>query len=187
MQQPPQYFPTRGKRTAQGRETKVSFTPGDDALILQLLGGPQSDWNQIAHQLPPHTAHQCQEHYQNYLRPGLVFGPFTDEEDDLLIRLCLQHGTKWKTIAASFQDRHDDRSPESLRNRGRLFRRKGRLPGPAPLIAPSPAPAPLPVPPADSESDSETDPSFVNAWEEPAIDLEYVGDEYSYEYFEFIV
>ncbi|CAE7882868.1 myb, partial [Symbiodinium sp. KB8] len=49
---------------------------------------------------------QCLHRWQKVLKPGLVKGPWTVEEDDRLTELVTKYGTKdWSLIATNFKGR----------------------------------------------------------------------------------
>lgn len=53
------------------------------------------------------TARQCRERWKNYLSPDVRNGPWTIEEDNLLLELVPKMGTQWAKIAKSFNSRTD--------------------------------------------------------------------------------
>ena len=82
------------------------FTKEEDHLLKLLVSAqPQPKWSEIAKNFQNRTARQCRERYNNYLRPDLINGPWTKEEDDLLIELFERHGPKWSLISQSFNSR----------------------------------------------------------------------------------
>ncbi|KAL8031418.1 hypothetical protein ABFX02_13G022800 [Erythranthe guttata] len=50
----------------------------------------------------------CRLRWVNYLKPGLKRGKFTEDEEDLIIKLHDQLGTKWSAIAAKLPGRTDN-------------------------------------------------------------------------------
>ena len=49
---------------------------------------------------------QCLHRWQKVLRPGLIKGPWTKEEDDSVVQLVAQHGvTSWSFIARQLKGR----------------------------------------------------------------------------------
>ena len=58
------------------------------------------NWKKIAQSLPNRSDVQCLHRWQKVLRPGLVKGPWTAEEDHRLIQLVTEHGVKrWSFLA----------------------------------------------------------------------------------------
>jgi hypothetical protein len=64
------------------------------------------NWKLIAHYLPGKTEVQCLHRWTKVLDPGLMKGPWTVEEDMLLLQIVQRTGPKkWSTIAAHFPGR----------------------------------------------------------------------------------
>ena len=58
------------------------------------------NWKKIAEVLPGRTDVQCLHRWQKVLNPSLIKGPWTEEEDRLVVQLVHQHGPqKWTQIA----------------------------------------------------------------------------------------
>ncbi|KAK8891111.1 hypothetical protein M9Y10_028316 [Tritrichomonas musculus] len=92
---------------------RTRFTKAEDELLKQLVNSQeQPNWNEIAIHMKHRTARQCRERYNNYLRPNLINGPWTPEEDELLIDLYDKYGPKWALISQSF----NSRSPVNIKN-----------------------------------------------------------------------
>ena len=92
-----------GKR----RASMGKWTEGEDSLLriaVAEYGG--KSWKKIASELPGRTDVQCLHRWQKVLKPGLIKGPWTPEEDDTVIRLVKTHGhKKWSYIARQLQGR----------------------------------------------------------------------------------
>jgi hypothetical protein len=64
------------------------------------------NWKLITSAVPTRTDVQCLHRWQKVLRPGLVKGPWTPEEDDAVRRLVATFGTKkWSEISAHLEGR----------------------------------------------------------------------------------
>ncbi|XP_060211545.1 transcription factor RAX2-like [Lycium barbarum] len=50
----------------------------------------------------------CRLRWLNYLRPDIKHGGFTEEEDDIILTLYSQIGSRWSVIAANLQGRTDN-------------------------------------------------------------------------------
>lgn len=50
----------------------------------------------------------CRLRWVNYLRPGIKRGPFTAEEDEVILRLRSVHGNRWSFIATELPGRTDN-------------------------------------------------------------------------------
>jgi hypothetical protein len=84
------------------------FTPKEDELLKSLverLG--TTDWSVIARQMRGRNTRQCRERWQNYLRPGIRNGPWTQQEEELLLVKYVEYGPLWRTIATFLPPRTD--------------------------------------------------------------------------------
>ena len=87
---------------------RAQFTDEEDAKLIELVETyGDRNWKNIADKMPGRNTRQCRERYQNYLSPNLDKGPWTNEEDTLLICKYIELGSKWKTIALYFPKRTD--------------------------------------------------------------------------------
>ncbi|CAI9088894.1 OLC1v1023345C1 [Oldenlandia corymbosa var. corymbosa] len=50
----------------------------------------------------------CRLRWENYLKPGVKRGNYTPEEDELILKLYQQYGTKWSVIASKLPGRTDN-------------------------------------------------------------------------------
>nr|AGO33166.1 MYB transcription factor [Narcissus tazetta subsp. chinensis] len=81
----------------------------DDRLIAHIKAHGEGCWRSL-----PKAAgllrcgKSCRLRWINYLRPDLKRGNFTEEEDDLIIKLHSLLGNKWSLIAGRLQGRTDN-------------------------------------------------------------------------------
>lgn len=84
------------------------FTPDEDMIIVTMVNLQNvKDWNHIASCLNGRSPRQVRERYRNYLTPGIINGPWTREEDDLLKKLFNSIGSKWSQISKHFPNRSE--------------------------------------------------------------------------------
>ena len=100
------YTPT----TTNGKKRRASmgkWTEAEDELLRQTVQVHEGkNWKSIAERLPGRTDVQCLHRWQKVLKPGLVKGPWTKEEDETVINLVRKHGQKqWSFIAKQLQGR----------------------------------------------------------------------------------
>jgi hypothetical protein len=98
----------RARRHAQ-KIVRRAFTPEEDAKLVEIVTQrPHLNWQEIAPHLPGRSARQCRERWVEYLKPGIRVEPWTDLEDNLLLRQIELHGHRWATIAQGFWQRSDN-------------------------------------------------------------------------------
>ncbi|TKY58282.1 Myb-related protein 3R-1 [Spatholobus suberectus] len=83
------------------RSTKGQWTPEEDDILqkaVQRFKG--KNWKKIAECFKDRTDVQCLHRWQKVLNPELVKGPWSKEEDEIIIELVRQNGPKkWSSIA----------------------------------------------------------------------------------------
>ncbi|OHT09792.1 hypothetical protein TRFO_21141 [Tritrichomonas foetus] len=110
---------------------KSKFTPEEDEILRTVVEEcGQSDWVEIAKRMPNgRNARQCRDRWQNYLSPDVVNGPWTEDEEALLVQKYNEIGPYWKQIATFFPTRTDIniKSRWNLRERRLKKAEKNRL------------------------------------------------------------
>lgn len=83
------------------RSTKGQWTPEEDETLRKAVQRFQGkNWKKIAECFKDRTDVQCLHRWQKVLNPELVKGPWSKEEDDVMIELVNKYGPKkWSTIA----------------------------------------------------------------------------------------
>eukprot|EP00977_Amphora_coffeiformis_P014096 scaffold3849_cov179-Amphora_coffeaeformis.AAC.34 len=89
------------------RASMGKWTEDEDEKLRQAVkefGG--KNWKRIASKLSGRSDVQCLHRWQKVLRPGLIKGPWTPEEDETVVQLVKVHGTKkWSLIARQLNGR----------------------------------------------------------------------------------
>ncbi|OHS96325.1 hypothetical protein TRFO_09951 [Tritrichomonas foetus] len=67
-----------------------------------------NNWAKLAQFLPGRVGKQCRERWRNFLDPNVKHEPWTQEEDDKLIRLHEAYGNHWVKIALFIPGRSDN-------------------------------------------------------------------------------
>ncbi|KAL6619111.1 hypothetical protein ACP70R_034250 [Stipagrostis hirtigluma subsp. patula] len=97
------------KRRTSGpvRRAKGGWTPEEDETLRKAVHAFKGrHWKKIAAYFPDRTEVQCLHRWQKVLDPELIKGPWTQEEDDIIISMVKKHGPKkWSLIARSLDGR----------------------------------------------------------------------------------
>ncbi|KAK8880380.1 hypothetical protein M9Y10_003051 [Tritrichomonas musculus] len=97
---------------------RTHFTKDEDEKIRELVKKfGTKNWPVVAAFMKGRTAKQCRDRYSNYLIPGIFQGEWSKEEDELLIKLYKEIGSKWSVI----QNYFPKRSSNSIKNRWHYF------------------------------------------------------------------
>lgn len=85
----------------ENHRPKNNWSKEEDVMLSKAVAQNKGrNWKRIAESLPGRTDVQCLHRWQKVLNPELVKGPWTDDEDNLVLRLVAEHGPqKWTSIA----------------------------------------------------------------------------------------
>jgi hypothetical protein len=110
---------------ARPGQFKVKFSSADDDRLREIVGEiGTGQWNVVADRMPPRTARQCKERWNNYINPAINNIEWTQTEDQLLEQKQAELGANWRSIAKFFATR----SKNNVKNRWlRLQRIKARF------------------------------------------------------------
>lgn len=100
----------RWDKTLRPTIKKGKWSPDEDKALLQAVErfGRQA-WFRIQQHVPGRTDVQCRERYCNVLDPDLRQGPWTIEEDELLLKLVDKHGCgRWSCVSRELPGRTDN-------------------------------------------------------------------------------
>ena len=86
----------------------------EDALILDFVLKNGKHWDMIASLLPNRTTSQISAHWEKCLDPTLVKGPFTSQEDEIIMQFVKEHGPQNWPLIKNFLPA---RSPKQCRER----------------------------------------------------------------------
>ncbi|XP_021771166.1 transcription factor MYB3R-3-like [Chenopodium quinoa] len=99
--------PSHRRTTGPIRRAKGGWTPEEDETLRNAVSTFKGkSWKKIAEFFPDRSEVQCLHRWQKVLNPELVKGPWTQEEDEIIIKLVARYGpTKWSVIAKSLPGR----------------------------------------------------------------------------------
>lgn len=84
--------PKRGKRNP--------WQPHEDAKLIELVDKHGQIWSVLATMLEGRTGKQIRDRYLNILRPNIKKGDWTPQEDQYILALYYQFGTRWCKICS---------------------------------------------------------------------------------------
>lgn len=96
-----------GGSSKTGRINKGRWKKEEDEMLKQAVHTHKGkSWKKISEYFDDRTDVQCLHRWQKVLNPELVKGPWTKEEDDMVIELVNQFGPKrWSVIASHLKGR----------------------------------------------------------------------------------
>ncbi|EAX86936.1 Myb-like DNA-binding domain containing protein [Trichomonas vaginalis G3] len=100
------------------------FTPSEDKKLFNLVNTyGEQNWKVIAEKMN-RTIRQVKERYTLFLSPKINSNIWTDEKDELLMKLAEKHYPHWMIISSYFDGRNDIQ----IKNRyKKLIKRKNRI------------------------------------------------------------
>jgi hypothetical protein len=70
------------------------WTDDEDDLLRTLMKQFGKQWSAIANQMPNRSATQIAARWEKCINPSLTKGPFTSDEDSLIVAFVAEHGTR---------------------------------------------------------------------------------------------
>jgi hypothetical protein len=102
---------------------KAPFTREEDERLAELIKTNGDEiWHEIEDFMPGRTFVQCRERWCLYLSPVGFAGPWTPEEDALLMRVYSEFPGRWTILSKSFPKR----TPSAIKCRYKLLAKKAR-------------------------------------------------------------
>lgn len=105
--------------------SKSKFTPEEDRRLLYLVEHSKMKltWKEISFFMVTRSPRQCRERYKNYLSKNVNHEEWTEEEDQMIMKLYKEQGKKWNYIASLLKGR----TSNAVRNRWFILAKKFNL------------------------------------------------------------
>ncbi|KAF0918148.1 hypothetical protein E2562_022715 [Oryza meyeriana var. granulata] len=95
----------------KARVKRGPWSQEEDAILRSFVErfGNAGNWIALPHKAGlKRCGKSCRLRWLNYLRPAIRHGGFTDEEDNLILSLYSEMGSKWSVIASKLPGRTDN-------------------------------------------------------------------------------
>jgi hypothetical protein len=93
---------------------KRPWTKEEDDILLEMVGSQGKQWGVIATHLPDRNPSQVAARWEKCLDPNIHKGPFTPDEDQLIVNYVAQNGPRcWPRVTTAVPNR----SPKQCRER----------------------------------------------------------------------
>ena len=106
------------KSPSHQRLRHCAFSQAEDSELRVLVEKYGTDaWQEIANRMVRRSARQCKERWRVLTVREMSQRPWTDEEDQLLVRRCCEMGPKWRLLETLFTGR----TSQSIKNRWNIL------------------------------------------------------------------
>ncbi|CAD8095844.1 unnamed protein product [Paramecium primaurelia] len=89
-------------------QNKQKWNQEEDTKLVQLVAQEGKNWTKLARHFQGRTGKQIRERYLNKLDPALNFVPWTEQEDQEIVKYYNQYGAKWSVVASHLKGRSEN-------------------------------------------------------------------------------
>ena len=110
---------TSRRRKTQKRQIRQAWTKAEDQALAAAVKELGKQWKDVAAQCRQkiqgfsRTRQRCRDRWVNQVDPNIDWSSFTKEEDEKIVTLVREHGTKWAKIGKELPRR----PPNAIKNR----------------------------------------------------------------------
>ena len=110
---------TSRRRKTQKRQIRQAWTKAEDQALAAAVKELGKQWKDVAAQCRQkiqgfsRTPKRCRDRWVNQVDPNIDWSSFTKEEDEKIVTLVREHGTKWAKIGKELPRR----PPNAIKNR----------------------------------------------------------------------
>lgn len=107
---------------------KGPWTPDEDKRLKTYVEAHgEGNWNQVQRNAGLNRCGKsCRLRWANHLRPNLKKGPFSKEEEQMVIELHARHGNKWAKMAGYLEGRTDNEIKNFWNTRSKRLSKAGQ-------------------------------------------------------------
>ena len=114
-------IPSATSKKILKKHPRVQFTKFEDQVLRHfVMKYGTNRWEMAAEYLGTKNKRQCKDRWRKFLDPAIENDDFTDEEDQLLMKLYNEMGNKWVAMSKMFKGRTDIQ----LKNRFKVLQRR---------------------------------------------------------------
>lgn len=96
----------KGKRIERKQGAQPKFSESNDKKLMQFVKTYGTDsWEKIAKLFRNKSPKQCRDRWENYVNPDISKAPWSEEEDNLALKLYSEYGPKWTMVKQHFEKR----------------------------------------------------------------------------------
>ena len=94
------------EKKSPGVKRRRLFGAEDDKHLEEIISNKDfNGWKSVAKQMPGFSPKQLRDRWHNYISPKNKFGPWTEEEDSIILDVISKNGKHWDLLASMLPHR----------------------------------------------------------------------------------